>query len=276
MKRMAFLVVLWGLVGTGAQAAQPIAGEKIRVALGDGPGAKAAKPSGGGAINLKAADSGKTISAGLGDLVIIELDANPTTGFDWEAKPGAKDSALEFKSKEFQTHSQLNPEVRPKLGQGGIAKFTYRVAAVGKAEISLAYRRSWEKTVKPLKTFTVTIEAAEKSRPTVTGKIVFSDEPDVAKISRVEVSIRNTALADGPAPLIGMVELKPPFKLPLAFAVPYDPAQVQPHPMFYSISARVLTAQDGVERLFYINDTRHQVFATADDTKCDIAVKRVR
>jgi len=110
----------------------------------------------------------------------------------------------------------------------------------------------------------------------VTGKIVFSEEPDVRKIGRIVVSIRNTALADGPAPLIGTVELTPPFELPVTFAVPYDPAQVRPNPMFYSISARVYTVVEGSEKLYYINDTRHPVFCDAEDTQCDVGVKRVR
>jgi uncharacterized lipoprotein YbaY len=90
------------------------------------------------------------------------------------------------------------------------------------------------------------------------------------------VSIRNTALADGPAPLVGTVELKPPLILPVTFAVPYDPAAVRPNPMFYSISARVYTIVDGSEKLYYINDTRHHVFRDADDTKRDVAVKKLR
>jgi uncharacterized lipoprotein YbaY len=116
----------------------------------------------------------------------------------------------------------------------------------------------------------------ETTGPVFTGKIVFGEEPDVAKISRIVVSIRNTALADGPSPLIGTVELKPPFQLPITFAVPYDPAQVRPNPMFYSISVRVNTMVDGSEKLYYINDTRHAVFRDANDTKCDVAVKKLR
>jgi len=46
--------------------------------------------------------------------------------------------------------------------------------------------------------------------------------------------------------------------------------------MFYSISARVNTMVDGSEKLYYINDTRHEVFRDANDTKCDVTVKRVR
>ena len=84
------------------------------------------------------------------------------------------------------------------------------------------------------------------------------------------------ALADGPSPLVGTVQLEPPFKLPITFAVPYDPAKVQPNPMFYSISVRVNTVVDGSEKLYYINDTNHPVFRDAGDTKVDVAVKKVR
>jgi len=181
-----------------------------------------------------------------------------------------------LKSKRFLTLAQLNPEMQPLVGQGGVTTFTYRVVNTGKAAISLVYRRPWEKDVKPEKTFAVEIEATKVTAPTVTGHVVFSEAPDVEKISRIVVSIRNTALADGPAPLIGTVELTPPFKLPVTFAVPYDPAKVQPNPMFYSISVRVSTVVDGSEKLYYINDTRHHVFADANDTKCDVAVKKLR
>ena len=235
-----------------------------------------AKQAGGTAINLKGADSGKTVSAGVGDLVIIELEANPTTGFTWEAKPLAADAALVLKSKKYESASQRNAEIRPMAGQGGMMTFVYRVVKVGKATISLAYRRPWEKTAEPAEKFTVTIDAAEKTNPTVTGKIVFSAKPDPAKISRIVVSIRNTALADGPAPLIGTVELKGPFVLPVTFAVPFDPAKVRPNPMFYSISARVYTTVDGKEKLYYINDTRHNIFRQAGDTQRDINVKKLR
>lgn len=235
-----------------------------------------AKPSGGRAINLKGADSGKTVSAGVGDLVIIELNANPTTGYSWQVEPVAKDAPLVLKSKVFESLSQRNPEVQPTIGQGGFTTVMYQVVRSGKASISLFYRRPWEKEAKPAKTFKVTIEASKVTSPVVTGKIVFSEEPDVEKISRIVVSIRNTALADGPAPLIGTVELKPPFKLPMTFAVPYDPEKVQPNPMFYSISVRVNTVVDGSEKLYYINDTRHHVFRDVNDTKCDVAVKKLR
>ena len=242
------------------------------------PSGGGAKASGGRAINLGIADSGKTVKAGVGDLVLIKLASNPTTGFSWSAADLPKGSAVTLQSKKYLSASQMNAEIRPMAGQGGQATFTYRVAKAGKATISLTYRRPWEKKAKPARTFTVTIEAsaAQAGGPVVTGTIKFSAPPEAKKISRIVVSIRNTALADGPAPLIGTVELKPPFKLPVTFAVPYDPAKVRPNPMFYSISARVYTTADGREKLTYINDTRHNIFRTPGDTRRDIAVKKLR
>ena len=246
------------------------------IALGQ-PGEGGAKSSGGRAINLGIGDSGKTVKAAVGDLVLIKLQANPSTGFTWSAADQAKGSAVALTSKKFLTASQMNAEIQPMPGQGGETTFTYGVVRTGKATISLSYRRPWEKKAKPAKAFAVTIEASEKKAgPAVTGTIKFSAPPDVKKISRIVVSIRNTALADGPAPLIGTVELKPPFQLPVTFAVPYDPAKVRPNPMFYSISARVYTVVDGREKLYYINDVRHNIFRTAGDNRRDIAVKKLR
>jgi inhibitor of cysteine peptidase len=238
--------------------------------------AAGAKPTGGRAINLNITANGKTVPAGVGDVVIVELDANPATGFAWAPDPATKSPVLVLQSKAFETLSQRNPEVQPVIGQDGVTTFTYQVAGTGKAAVSLVYRRPGEEDAKPAKAFRVEIEATKMISPVVTGKIVFSEEPDVEKISRIVVSIRNTALADGPSPLIGTVELKPPFKLPVTFAVPYDPATVRPAPMFYSISVRVNTVVDGSEKLYYINDTAHHVFREANDTKCDVAVKKLR
>ncbi len=237
--------------------------------------AEASASTGGRAHNLTSADSGKTVRVGIGDTILIELDANPTTGYSWETK-SADDAVLKQKSKQFLTWSQMNPEMQPAVGQGGRTTFTYQVTGPGKSTISLAYRRPREEDVEPAETFELAVEAAQVTSPTVTGTIIFSAPPDVENISSIVVSIRNTALADGPAPLIGTVELTPPFALPITFAVPYDPAKVRPNPMFYSISARVNTVVDGSEKLYYINDTRHHIFTREDDTKCDIKVKKIR
>ena len=246
------------------------------------PAVKAAAkvPAGGRAINLGDGDAGKSIASQVGDTILIKLKSNPTTGYSWKQTDQPKGSAVEFKSKKFLTMSQMNPEIRTRpgqVGQGGATTFIYRVVATGKATIHLTYARSWEKGKKePNFTVTVNAKAADANAPKVTGQVIFSAPPDAKKISRIVVTIRDVARMDGPSPLIGQVEIKGPFTLPVKFAIPYDASKVRPNPMFYALSARVYTVVDGKERLYYINDTRHSIFKTADDTKMDIKVKKLR
>jgi predicted secreted protein len=238
---------------------------------------KPANSAGGRAINLKIGDSGKTVKAVVGDLLLIKLQAKPSTGYAWSAADQPKASPIALQSKKFLRSSQMFPEMTPTPNEGGQTTFTYRVVRAGKATISLTYGRLSDKKAKSAKTFAVTIEASKKKAgPTVTGTIKFSAPPDVTKISRIVVSIRKTAMMDGPAPLIGTVELSPPFKLPVTFAVPYAPEKVEPNPMFYSLSARVYTAIGARETLYYINDTHHGIFRKAGDTRRDVAVKKLR
>ena len=107
------------------------------------------KPVGGKAVHLKITDSGAKVSASVGDLVIIELEANPSTGYSWEAKPATGKTILELKSREFLALAQLNPEIQPAPGQGGITRFTYRVTDTGKAAILLVYRRPGRRMPNP-------------------------------------------------------------------------------------------------------------------------------
>ena len=91
-------------------------------------------PAGGRAINLKSSDNGRTVEAAVGDLVLIELRGNRSTGFLWSAASQAKDSTVALKSHRYLTDSQMFPEMPPMPGQGGAATFTYRVVRGGQGD----------------------------------------------------------------------------------------------------------------------------------------------
>ncbi len=103
-----------------------------------------------GKYTLTEADAGKTIQLKNGDTLVVTLDGNITTGYNWEMLP--QDPAI---------LKQLGePEVVPDsaaLGAGG--KITLKLQAVktGQASLTLIYHRPWEKDVPPEKTFEVTI-----------------------------------------------------------------------------------------------------------------------
>jgi inhibitor of cysteine peptidase len=101
-------------------------------------------------VTLTDADAGKTIELQNGNLLVVTLDGNITTGFTWEMVP--------------QTSAVLKqlgePVVTPEssaLGAGGKISLKFQAVKTGQASLTLIYHRSFEKDVPPEKTFEVTI-----------------------------------------------------------------------------------------------------------------------
>jgi predicted secreted protein len=101
-------------------------------------------------VTLTEADAGKTIELQNGNLLVVTLDGNITTGFNWEMVP--------------QTPAVLKqlgePEATPDssaLGAGGKISLKFQAVQTGQASLTLIYHRSFEKGVSPEKTFEVTI-----------------------------------------------------------------------------------------------------------------------
>jgi inhibitor of cysteine peptidase len=101
-------------------------------------------------VTLTEADAGKTIELQNGNLLVVVLDGNITTGFNWEMVPQTP-AVLE----------QLGePEATPDssaLGAGGKISLKFQAVQTGQASLTLIYHRSFEKDVPPEKTFEVTI-----------------------------------------------------------------------------------------------------------------------
>jgi len=71
----------------------------------------------------------------LGNELVLVLDANPTTGYSWEASFDEEHIAL--LKQEYRQTSDL-------VGGGGKVVFTFRPVKQGRGSISLRYRRPWE------------------------------------------------------------------------------------------------------------------------------------
>lgn len=123
-------------------------------------------------IRVTSGDANKEIAAKVGEIIVIELDGNATTGYAWVERPGRSDSVLESAGNEYK------PREMPVGMVGGPGKsfFRYLVKAPGKTELVFGYSRPWEpQTVPPAQLFNVKInaEAAKtetaKSADTKTG-----------------------------------------------------------------------------------------------------------
>lgn len=99
------------------------------------------------------ADQGKTIQIATGQPFSIQLPSNPTTGYSWAVT--SVDRTLGQPKESFVSSGGA-------VGSGGTQRFTWStkspLSLEGKHDITLAYRRPWETTTDPVKTFSVTVE----------------------------------------------------------------------------------------------------------------------
>jgi inhibitor of cysteine peptidase len=91
--------------------------------------------------------SGDSVSAGNGSKFMIELEANPTTGYSWQlsAPPGDQVSLID---QDYTPTGQQQP------GSGGVQQFTFEAKTAGKTTLAFDYVRPWEKDVAPAQTAT--------------------------------------------------------------------------------------------------------------------------
>ena len=91
--------------------------------------------------------SGESIAVDNGKKFVIELEANPTTGYSWllSAPPGDQVSLID------QDFTPTGPQ---QPGSGGVQQFTFEAKAAGTTTLSFGYVRPWEKDVAPAQTAT--------------------------------------------------------------------------------------------------------------------------
>ena len=106
--------------------------------------------SAGNPIQLYQIDSGKAIKMGPGDTVEIVLDANPTTGYQWEALPWDTEVIEQIDKPVYKSRSKA-------IGSGGELTFYFKALSTGQTLLEFIYFRDFEKNVPPIKSFKVTI-----------------------------------------------------------------------------------------------------------------------
>lgn len=91
-----------------------------------------------------------SITVKPGDDVLVALAQNQTTGFSWEVVGSGK-SVLSLEG------SAIRPPASAALGAGGEKMFAFKAQQSGSATVEIAYRRPWEKHVKPARVVTITV-----------------------------------------------------------------------------------------------------------------------
>jgi len=89
-----------------------------------------------------------------GQTLVVTLASNPTTGYSWQVAEADKALLRQVGDAEFKSSASSNP---PLVGAGGTETFRFETNGAGTTTLKLVYRRSWETSVPPIKTFTVQV-----------------------------------------------------------------------------------------------------------------------
>ncbi len=101
-------------------------------------------------IRLDEGDDGRLIELDKGQILVITLVANPTTGYKWEVAKHEEHILVQMGETEFQSESDLT-------GSSGVEILRFKAANAGMTDIILVYHRLWEKDVEPLETFSLKV-----------------------------------------------------------------------------------------------------------------------
>lgn len=98
---------------------------------------------------LDADDDGRTVHLREGELVMISLAANPSTGFGWHRENVDPWVLLPL-------CTGFTPDLPQLLGSGGLSRGFYEAFEPGETTLELLYYRSWEGPQAATASFTVT------------------------------------------------------------------------------------------------------------------------
>jgi inhibitor of cysteine peptidase len=102
------------------------------------------------ALALEAKDNGRQIELQKGQILVINLEANPSTGYTWEPVDLKGAIVRQVGETEFNPDSDL-------VGAPGTQTLRFEALKSGQMDLKLVYHRPWEEGVEPLETFTVQV-----------------------------------------------------------------------------------------------------------------------
>ncbi len=102
-------------------------------------------------ILVSSSDKGRMFEAKQGDVIVIRLDENITTGYSWES--GVIDSPFVEASP-----SEYTSAAGTAMGRGGTRTFRFQAKSSGSGQIRLRLRRPWEPEDAAIDSFAVNIQ----------------------------------------------------------------------------------------------------------------------
>lgn len=99
-------------------------------------------------LDLTENENGKDVLVDRGDLVVIHLKANPTTGYDWSYSPSKKGMLRQ----EGEVVREAKGNAKGMVGVPVSETWKLKAVRPGALLVTFSYIRPWEKGVDPVKT----------------------------------------------------------------------------------------------------------------------------
>jgi inhibitor of cysteine peptidase len=103
---------------------------------------------------IGSADAGSTVDLQIGDIVLISLEGNPSTGYSWNVVQGDLAVVRLAGEPTFAPASSA-------LGAGGTLTYRFEAQDTGQTTLELAYDRPFEPDTPPLQTFAITVRVSK-------------------------------------------------------------------------------------------------------------------
>ncbi|MBN1955443.1 MAG: protease inhibitor I42 family protein [Anaerolineae bacterium] len=130
---------------------------------------QAPSPSGPGEVVLTTLDNGQRVELRGSNVLVLNLEANPATGYSWQVQ-GMDRRVLTQVESEFVSNSTM-------LGAPATQVMRFQGLTAGQTEIRLAYARPWENAA-PARTFSVQVQVTDPAgRPRIAAPAPSTDAP---------------------------------------------------------------------------------------------------
>ena len=100
----------------------------------------------------------KEVEVSEGEIILLSLKSNATTGFKWELARITDESVIEFLDNKYKAPKPKKPGRRgPATGVPGKELWTFKALKKGKSIVFMEYSRPWEGGEKAVKKFVLTV-----------------------------------------------------------------------------------------------------------------------
>ncbi len=105
-------------------------------------------------VHVDQSDTNSQVEIEKGQILVVTLESNPTTGYQWELVENQGTILEQMGEAEFKPSETGEP---PLVGAGGWEIFHFNAISPGQMTLQLIYHRPWEEGVEPINTFSIEV-----------------------------------------------------------------------------------------------------------------------